>query len=694
VRDVGRRVSSFARRVGPALGWRYRRLRKKARRLLGRRRPVTSDPLVVSASTPERGVLTYSGPDPMMSTAELERLAGLRDSHSGERIFILGNGPSLNRIDLDLLDDEFVFAMNRVSLLYERVSWRPQLYTAFDLRVVPDNLDEFNELEIPYKFFATKHKGAILEADNHYWYHDRSTANDFVDRFVGAPEMTGFGGGGTIACVAIQIAAFMGFDPIILIGCDASYRIPETVTQVGPDKFGDGSRLNLQSTIDDDANHFDPRYFGAGRRWHTPNAAEMHLGFEKCYRAMASVGRTLVNATDGGALECVPRVAYPRLFVGSSSSRPGRTTVGIDLTHEMAAKQTGMRNSLISTLRNTDLIAHGLDFVLVLPDDNRVEAYESLLRSKSFSVLLTSDPEYSARVSEFESVVFPFNLMETELDLDDATKRVAYLNDLIPIRQDGYPDSLRKKYEETASDADAIVCLSEHTRAEIATELSVDSARIFVAPPSVDDEIWVDPVSGDHELISGDDIAAARKAAGVTFTYVIYPAAFRPHKNHRRLLEAMRYVYTNLQLVLTTGETHNPGATAAMRKTIDEMNMSHRVLVVEGLPRQQYLALMKGAEALVFPSLDEGFGIPVLEAQLLRVPVVSSRCGSLAEVALGSLEIDPLDHRDIAATITDLTSDDQLKQTVADDGWTNARRYSKEWGPNGLIAALDHVAAG
>ena len=55
--------------------------------------------------------------------------------------------------------------------------------------------------------------------------------------------------------MAIQIAAYLGFDPIILIGCDLSYSRPETVIQTGPDKFGDGTRLNLMSTLDDDPNH-------------------------------------------------------------------------------------------------------------------------------------------------------------------------------------------------------------------------------------------------------------------------------------------------------------------------------------------------------------------------------------------------------------------------------------------------------
>ncbi len=119
--------------------------------------------------------------------------------------------------------------------------------------------------------------------------------------------------------------------------------------------------------------------------------------------------------------------------------------------------------------------------------------------------------------------------------------------------------------------------------------------------------------------------------------------------------------------------------------------MSHRIIAAGNLPRSEYLALLKGAEAMVFPSLDEGFGIPVLEAQALQVPVIASRRGALSEVAQGSLEIDPLDPRDIAEKISALISDGELGAKIAEQGWLNSRRYTKEWGAHGLVSAVTAV---
>jgi glycosyltransferase involved in cell wall biosynthesis len=592
-------------------------------------------------------------------------------------------------MDLSLLENDEVFCLNRISLLFERVSWRPRFFTAFDLRVVPDNLDEFNGLDIEYKFFATKHKGAILEKSAHYWYHDWGHS-DFADRFSGNPAVTGFGGGGTVTVAAIQLAAYLGFDPIILVGCDASYTVPESAVQSGPDKFGDGVKLNLESTDDDDENHFDPAYFGKGKRWHSPNAAEMLVGFEKCYRQMRAQGLTLVNATVGGALDAVPRVAYANLF-DASGPNPATVAVGIDLTHEMAAKTTGMRHSLMTTLQNTTLFSAPVRFVALCTDDDRLEYFGALRDQANFDVLTTTDPTFDERVAALDAVVLPFNDLATSLPLRPDTRTIAYLNDLIPVNQPGFPDFLRKRYLATAAGADAILCLSEPTKSDIVRVLDVAPERCFVAPPAIDDDLTVVPVNPDYLVSSQLAIDAAKRKVGLKFTYLLYPAAFRPHKNHRRLFEAMRYTYTNLQLVLTTGESHDEAAEHRIRELIAEMKLQHRILVAGRLDTVDYRALLAGAEAVVFPSLEEGFGIPVAEAQAMRVPVIASRRASLSDVAQGSLEIDPEDPRDIAEKITQLTSDEELRRQVADEGWANSRRFTKDLGAAGLLDAIAFV---
>ena len=194
-----------------------------------------------SPQTPT-SVLTPITSEPL-SLFDIDRMVSLRDKFRGERIFVMGNGPSLNRTPLELLRNEYVFGVNRVSLLFERVSWRPTFFTAFDVRVVPDNKEEFAALDIPYKFFSARYKTMLGERQNHYWYHTKGHYEGFETAFEPSVVYSGFGGGGTIGVIAIELAFYLGFRQIYLIGTDVSYSIPATAKQSGADEFGDGVKL-------------------------------------------------------------------------------------------------------------------------------------------------------------------------------------------------------------------------------------------------------------------------------------------------------------------------------------------------------------------------------------------------------------------------------------------------------------------
>ena len=131
----------------------------------------------------------------------------------------------------------------------------------------------------------------------------------------------GVRGAGSVIGTAIQIAFFLGFREVYLIGCDLGYKVVDTVKQEGDDLFGNGVKIHLTSTDDDDANHFDPRYFGKGRRWHDPNVKRMISGHEQCRAGVAAGGGKIFNATIGGELEVYPRVAFDSLFPRDTSAQ-------------------------------------------------------------------------------------------------------------------------------------------------------------------------------------------------------------------------------------------------------------------------------------------------------------------------------------------------------------------------------------
>jgi hypothetical protein len=163
------------------------------------------------------------------------------------------------------------------------------------------------------KFFPERFRGVLPDGDDVYWYWARPIGTHVDDQF--EPDLVnGIPSRATVLVTAIQQAFHLGFREIILIGVDASYTIPATVEQSGPDQFGTGVRLDLTSTADDDPNHFVPDYFGRGAQWHDPNVADMHRVFRMMRKGVERYGGRLLNATMGGELEVVERVAYDDLF--------------------------------------------------------------------------------------------------------------------------------------------------------------------------------------------------------------------------------------------------------------------------------------------------------------------------------------------------------------------------------------------
>ena len=621
----------------------------------------------------------YNGPDPKLKNSEYTKLHDLHDKFRGERIFVMGNGPSLNKMDLSLLEGDNVFALNRCSLLFDRIKWRPKFYCAFDLTVIPDNLDEFNDLKIEYKFFSTKHKGAILEKDNHYFYHDNSSNDNLAQKFQADSRKQidlGFGGGGTVATTAIQIAYYLGFDPIILIGCDCSYNVMSNVKGTGPDKFKNGIPLYLKSQTDNDQNHFDPSYFGKNKRWHNPNADGMIDGFEKCGIEIYQNKRTIFNATIGGSLDAITRINFEKLFNKKSEIKE----IGFFLCQEIAYIPTGMKNATISLIESLFIVSPHTKITLFIRADKNEYPIKKAILDRCNIIKLSKDSKQKAT----GYVIYPFNNCDSEgYELQSHTK-ISFIHDLIPIHFD-YPENIKNEYLSALNAADLFITPSK----EIASELKeLTKKECIVVTPSIEPILYSKP----YNRITANnyyDLNKTKKRCAIKFDYMIYPAAFRKHKNHDVLLEAIRYTYTNLALVFCTGETHNNRLAHDFIAKIKLRNLGHRARVVLGMDRMEYLSALYHSKGLVFPSLFEGFGIPVHECQAMGIPVISTRFGGLKSSAAGSIEIqEPDNPKHIAELINELYVNPELRDSTVKAGIENAHRFTPETAGANLIDGL------
>ncbi len=243
------------------------------------------------------------------------RLRALRGRYAGQRCFVMGNGPSLNKMDLALFKDELVWGTNKCYLLFDRIDWRPSFYVAVDVRVVPDIAETIMSMTQEYPrtgFFFPLHfrvERTLTSRDNIYWYKEAWRGMDArPERLFTRDASAWVSQVASVTVAALQLAVYLGFNPIYLIGCDTSYNVSQTVRRDCSNPDG------LLSTANDDMNHFDPHYFGTGSKWHEPHVERMIFHYQQAKTVCDTLGVRVLNATVGGQLEVFPRVDYRTLF--------------------------------------------------------------------------------------------------------------------------------------------------------------------------------------------------------------------------------------------------------------------------------------------------------------------------------------------------------------------------------------------
>jgi hypothetical protein len=247
----------------------------------------------------------YAGP---LDTFHRPALQKIKAARTKKRCFVIGNGPSLLRTDLTKLKDEVTFVMNGFFLKMPELDWTPTFYVCEDHLVAEDRATEINALKGPTKFFPASLR-YVIRPDEHTVFYDHRPRKSYPNGFdfsFDADVNTYTGGTVTFSC--LQLAAYMGFEEIYLIGVDASYAIPADAT------LGGAGRIKELDMTSDDPNHFHPDYFGKGKRWHEPNVHTMLDAYREARRTCDARGVAIYNATVGGKLEVFPRVDYYDLF--------------------------------------------------------------------------------------------------------------------------------------------------------------------------------------------------------------------------------------------------------------------------------------------------------------------------------------------------------------------------------------------
>jgi hypothetical protein len=233
------------------------------------------------------------------------RLSKFENIHNGQRAFVLGNGPSLNKCDLSYLKQEITFGVNSIYLNYDNMGFYPTYYVVEDVFVAEDRKKEINQFNKSVKFFGNYLKYCLDDTGRTIWLNVIVRYDDyknFPNFSTNAARLIWVGG--TVTYICLQLAYYMGFHEIFLIGFDHTYSIPENAIISG---------TKIVSTSDD-VNHFCAEYFGKGYRWHLPEVQRMEKAYIKAKQYFEKDNRKIYNATAGGQLEVFERVDYQSLF--------------------------------------------------------------------------------------------------------------------------------------------------------------------------------------------------------------------------------------------------------------------------------------------------------------------------------------------------------------------------------------------
>lgn len=235
--------------------------------------------------------------------SSLERIRSMKGAYNGKRCFIIGNGPSLKATDLDKLKNEYTFAANRIFTIYGKTEWRPTFFCVQDYDVLKNMLDDIKATigQSKYGFVSTKHymvcKNTVSGLSNLNWMPMRmippkKNTYQFSDD-VTKQVVEGL----TITYSCMQLAAYMGFSEIYLLGVDHNYSI---------EIDSDGNIIKNDESV---KNYFDEAKVSINDI-NLPKVVEMTRAYLSAERYSRDHGFRIFNATRGGKLEMFERVNF------------------------------------------------------------------------------------------------------------------------------------------------------------------------------------------------------------------------------------------------------------------------------------------------------------------------------------------------------------------------------------------------
>lgn len=283
-----------------------------------------------------------------------------------------------------------------------------------------------------------------------------------------------------------------------------------------------------------------------------------------------------------------------------------------------------------------------------------------------------------------------FHATDHHIPRIDGVPVIATVMDLIPfihpkwIRQE-FPRLKALLFAQTIRSADHVITVSEYSKQDLITHLGLAAEQISVTPLGADGCYFerIDPLQIDATL----------RAHNLSAGFFLFIGTLQPRKNLKGLLQAFRSLPEGIRKKHKLVVVGRDGwGNEELLPELFALEAQGEARWLNYLPRQQVIALLQSASALVLPSLYEGFGLPVIEAFASRCPVIASDNSSLPEVAgQAAWLIDPRDSADIASAMLKVLEESSERAARIEAGYRRAKTFTWEACAASTLAVYEKV---
>lgn len=594
-------------------------------------------------------------------------LKSWRNKYKGRRCFVIGNGPSLNRMDLSPLKNEITIGCNAIYKNFAQWGWHTNYLLFEDIEQTELRRKDIPFVKGPVKLLGLHNAYAIKPDENTFFMNVRNLDAAFMDeQFPRFSE--DFGHivhlASTVTYIGLQLAWHLGCDPVYLIGVDHNYgELPRFYPPCKITITEDNYDLIRGIHVQDD-------YYKIGDAIGVPPVDYMEAGYRKAREAFEADGRKVLNAGLDSKLDVFERAAFLSLFAKPASNYNGKAKI-LFISHD--AGRLGAQMSLLGLIRRLRN-DHGVECVILVREPNG-ELFEEFKKLGETGIFWPAgEPRqigpHQEKIRERARAWAPDLIYSNTAVNGDVTE---YLGGIAPVvvhvhELEYYLKTLDESRHRALVEKPALyIACSNAVKRNLIKNHSIPAEKIEVVYESID----FDDVRRKTNMVSRGEI---RKSLGIPADAIVIGSCGRidERKGWNHFIDiAERAIKSNNNIpIYFLWVGHGPNREDLI-KAAEERGIGERVKAPG--PRENPYPYFNSMDIALVTSIDDPFPLVVMEAAFHGCPVCAFECAGGACEFIGcdcGLTVAEIDDEAMAEQITRLVRDPELRRRLGE----NARR--------------------